>query len=291
MPIQRDHKLMLRPALFALPRRYESLDRLWRDWLEPAVARTALVELAGKPFQRSQDRILRFFDGTTAGGPLLRRAGYVLRECIRVRDEPARPSDREVSLSYRHQDFGRAAMKDVAGLRRNNAETELEADIGVQPAPEKDGEKGAPLRRRYAQSTRQRLPRSFDLGRLRQPLELFPGLARGLEEEGLSPDPEMALPPVSGLTLRERLFDGPMAICAGAATGLSLALWFDEAADPGFEQPLLAEVSYRLSPGDLKAGVAVIDAAERLLLNLRHRDFFGPVAESKTAFVYDHATQ
>lgn len=291
MPIQRDHKLMLQPGLFALPRRYESLDRLWRDWLEPTVARTARVELGGKPFQRQQDRVLRFFDGATAGGPLLRRAGYILRECIRVRDEPARPSDREVWLSYRHPDYGRAAMKDVAGLRRHNALTEIETDIGLRAGPEEADGNGTGLRRRYAQSTRQRLPRAFDLGRLRQPLELFPGLARGLEEEGLAPDPELALPPVSGLTLRERLFAGPIATCAGAATRLSLALWFDEAADPGFERPLLAEVSYRLSADELRGGIAVIDAAERLLLNLRHRDFFGPVAESKTAFVYDHASR
>lgn len=287
MSVQREYKLMLHPTPFYTGCRHANLERYWRDCLNPAVERTPGADWGGRSFQRDQDRDIRFYDQLGGRTALLRGAGYVLRERVKLREEP-RPQDRQVTLKYRHRDYGRVALKDLSGLAANKPKTKIEADIGVRH----DGcGRPRPLRCRYAHSTNQDLDEALALDRLSQPMALFPGLSKGLQEERQPADPGARLDLVSGLEVRERLFEGPEARLAGAKVGFSLALWFDRRADPELTAPLLAELSYKLTPKDLEKGVSAIDAAERLFTNLQDPEFFNPASMTKTAFVYAYANR
>lgn len=277
MLVPREYKLLLRPAMFRGDERDEAIDHLWDRNLVRLLERTEDAEPDGEAFQKDEDRVIRFWDTRSR---VLRSAGYVFRERVKLDKGKPIPKKRRVSLKYRNRDHGRAAVKDMRALDAENSETKLETDIGAAPG------ETPPIRLIFSHSTKQEIGEGKKLNRLDDPLKLFPKLGQGLDEEEAPFHAEDEISVVSGLQVHERIYEGPRAILAGAGTGFSLALWFKKGESPKQSIPMIAELSFKLSAKDLSLGTDVIDVAEDLFEQIQKTGWFDPESTTKTRFVY-----
>lgn len=271
-----EYKLMLQADRFTESERSAAMRQLWSQDLAEGLTAIPGASATGKPFTPEKDRAVRFWDTASC---LLDDHGYSFRERVKIKDGAENDKKREVTLKYRGDDRTLAAGKDLSAKDEDDAKTKFEADVGAIQG-QAEGQ-----RLLFSKSTKQDIKAGKTLNKLDDPLGLYPGLEADLEASGETIDPETPLLPVSGLTVRELVFEGPVALLGDDEAAFSLTLWFDGAAG-SLDHPLLAELSFTFETDDGEVSDATGALAEDLfkaMLALPQRDLS---ASTKTRFVY-----
>ena len=156
-------------------------------------------------------------------------------------------------------------------------------DVGVGNDP------GSTLKIVYSKSTRQPIGKNRKINKMRDPLELYPKLAEGLRQEGASVDPDQALERVSGLTIRELVYENPLVDLGDREAEVSVTLWYD-GKKGGLTEPLLAELSFKIEASDQPDpfGIETLDRAEALFLTMAKLPWADANASTKTSFAYQY---
>ena len=146
-------------------------------------------------------------------------------------------------------------------------------------------EPGSPLKRIYSKSTTQPIGKNKKLNKMADPLGLYPGLEEGLRQEGAVVDREQDLELVSGLDIREHVYEKPAVDFGAVEAEVSVTLWYDgKAGKPG--EPLVAELSFKIDgpTSDTKT----LNRAESLFLAMLGLPWADTKASTKTSFVYQY---
>ncbi|MEQ8655424.1 MAG: hypothetical protein RIC87_23420 [Kiloniellales bacterium] len=274
-----EYKLMLQPEGFLESRRDESIVALWNKDIAESLSAVSGAEASGTSFFPEKDRAVRFWDNESC---LLLRHGYAFRERVKIKDGDERKDKRKVTLKYRNEERATAAAKDLSSKESGKSKFERDVTAGREP--------NSPPRSIYSKSTTQTIKSGKKLNRLDDPLGLYPALAADLEAQGAEFDEDAPLSVVADLTVREQVYEGPLASLGEQGAAFSLTLWFDSEAG-SLDRPLLAELSFKVENAAGQAADAeVLARAERLfeaLLDLPQRD---ASACTKTRSLYAGAT-
>lgn len=274
-----EYKLMLQPESFLASGRNETIDALWSKDIAESLSAVSGVEASGTSFFPEKDRAVRFWDSERC---LLLRHGYAFRERVKIKDDEERKDKRKVTLKYRNEERATAAAKDLSSKESGKSKFELDVTAGREP--------DSPTRSIYSKSTTQTIESGKRLNKLDDPLGLYPALAADLEAQGAEFDEDAPLLVVADLTVREQVYEGPLASLGEQGAAFSLTLWFDSEAVT-LDRPLLAELSFKVeNAAGQTADAEVLARAERLfeaLLALPQRD---ASACTKTRSLYAGAT-
>jgi len=277
----REYKLMLEVSRFRGPNSLSVIDEMWNDSIRQPIQGLDGIEPKGGAFALEKDRAVRFWD-TGGGGCTLGNHGYAFRERVKMKNGKEVEKKREVTLKFRHPEAERVTVKDMRGTHADGKK-KFEMDIGIASGQD------SPLRFLYSKSTTQPIGKNRKINKMQDLLELYPKLANGLQEEETSVDPDRKLERVSGLTIRERVYDGPVVDLGGREAEVSVTLWYD-AQEDGLTEPLLAELSLKIEASDPAPAfsAATLDRAEALFLAMASLPWADANASTKTSLIYQY---
>ena len=278
----REYKLMLEASRFRGSNPLSAIDEMWNGPIRRLIQGLDGIKPEGGAFELEKDRAVRFWDTGGDDKCALRKHGYVFRERVKMKNGKEVGKKREVTLKFRHQEAERVTVKDMRGTHAD-AKQKFELDIGRGSNP------GLPLRLIYSKSTKQPIGKNKKINNMRDPLELYPKLAKGLREEGASVDPDRKLERVSGLTVREHVYEEPAVDLGDRQAELSVTLWYDEK-QGGLTEPLLAELSFKIEASDQHPAFSTetLNRAEALFLAMAALPWADSNASTKTSFVYQY---
>jgi len=265
-----EYKMLLMPSLFAGEPNSDMVNRVWTGKIRDRLAAVDGVKLNDKDFAHDKTRWVKFRD--IRGECFLWNNDYILRERTKLEDgEPKTP---KATLKYRHE---KKAM--AAAVHLNGDDAKFEEDVGLTMS-KTDGEK-----RRYSLSGKVKLE-DGEVVSLADLKKLFP---RFEETFPAVRDRDDGLETVSGLTITERVFEGPVLELGGAKVeaDATVSLWYrPDGSDVG--ELLLAEFSFgykRRNHGaaDLKEADTVGVKALETLIPLMTESSVG----TKTRSIYE----
>jgi hypothetical protein len=261
----REYKVMLLPARFpgtdgqVLP----VVERFWAD--VGVLLAPVEVDTQGSFDRVKAHRRIRFFDTSDNG---LNRQRYMFRERVDVDS-----GEREVTLKYRHPDRYVAQDRDMDSSIDKDTKTKFEEDI--KP----------PFQHLFSFSTSQLIAQDRKVARIKDVLQLFPGLKGSLK--GFTDEESLAV--VDDFTARELVIGGA-AVQLGkkhnVSSGCVLVIWYDNAEANG--SSVVAEFSFKYGDnGEAYGGGTVRRAYDMFqMLQARLGDWTDADSKTKTAFVY-----
>jgi hypothetical protein len=277
----REYKLMLEVSRFRGLNPLSVIDEMWNGPIRQLIQGLDGIEVKDGVFKLKKDRAVRFWD-TGGGECTLRKHGYAFRERVKVKKGKEADKKREVTLKYRNPEAERVTVKDMLGAHPD-AKQKFEMDIGIGSSPDSQ------LRFVYSKSTTQPIGKNRKINKMQDPLELYPKLANGLREEGASVDPDRKLERVSGVTIREHVYEEPVVDLGDREAEVSVTLWYD-AQEGGLTEPTLAELSFKIeASGQAPAfSTATLDRADALFLAMASLPWADANASTKTSFIYQY---
>jgi len=277
----REYKLMLEVSRFRGLNPLSVIDEMWNGPIWQLIQGMEGIEVKDGVFKLKKDRAVRFWD-TGGGECTLRKHGYAFRERVKVKNGKEVDKKREVTLKFRNPEAERVTVKDMQGDHAD-AKQKFEMDIGIGSGPD------SRLRFVYSKSTTQPIGKNRKINKMQDPLELYPKLVNGLRKQGASVDPDRKLERVSGVTIREHVYEEPVVDLGDREAEVSVTLWYD-AQEGGLAEPTLAELSFKIeASGQTPAfSTATLDRAEALFLAMASLPWADANASTKTSFIYQY---
>ena len=258
----REYKVMLEPDTFAGDEDTirEVAARFWsdaRDVLEPLD-----IPTGGAFDEVKARRRIRFLDSVDHR---LNSRRYVLRERVDIESE-----EREVTLKFRHPDRYVASDRDMGASGRGNAETKFEED--VKP----------PFVSVFSYSTTVEVDDDVDVSRLREVIDLFPGLADELDGAG---DDELT--DVGSFCARELVLVGAVLQLGkrDVEAECAIVVWHDDAGAAA-GKPACVEFSFKYGDDQEDYRGSVARDAHDVLQAMQQLSWVHPKPTTKTALVY-----
>ena len=186
------------------------------------------------------------------------------------------PGEREVTLKFRHPDRYIAQDRNMDAMRKGKGKSKFEEDIKPK------------FRSLYSFSTKQRLPSSKNLKRLKDLVALYPDLENKLDEY----EKDKSIAVVAGFTAYEAvLTGGKIRICADPKLDVSCAVivWYHD--DQSDNKPVVVEFSlnYQNKQENYTRKMAELPYKIFELLQDDLSSWTRPASITKTKYVYNLA--
>ncbi len=263
----REYKMMLQAAKFVGEEAQlrEAAGGLWRDLA--GIILPSVLAVSGTDDVERKRRKVCFLD---TADHAMRGRDYVIRERIDLDDE-----ERELTLKFRHQDRYISQDRDMQPAKGFSEDMKFEEDIKPR------------FQALYSFSSSVLLKPDTALGTLKDVHDLFPGLAKAVEDV-----PESApLAIVGDFIGYERVIKGTtfqIGKDPEAFAECSLTLWYAE--EQG-EEPLVAEFSFKYKDEKEDYTAAQARRAHGAFLAMQDKlgDWIDGESMTKTAYVYAKA--
>nr|WKF60741.1 hypothetical protein HUO10_005263 [Paraburkholderia busanensis] len=252
----REYKVLLNPVNFA-SQPADAANRFLTD-LQASLAANGFDRTVTGSFAADNDRTVLYYD--SPGTCAVKQAGYSMRE----RDDS---SGRNIELKFGSPNQTTSAKTDVSGSS-SKAKSKLEDDITP------------PSNETFSHSTSEPLSDSKNINHLSDIKDLFP------TTHVFDSISSQSLVPVSGLSIHEVTYDGPVSDLGQENADFTMTVWYAN----GSTTPALAEISFEVdvnSDGDFTDKVT---SRSQLMFSVIQgmTNWVQSPSSTKTAWVYKY---
>lgn len=258
----REYKLLLDPSNFTYATESSKVDNYFDDLVtavEAAISRDVTGSLS-----LDTTRTVKFYD--KSGSCDLKNLGYIFRDRIES-------GNSEVTLKFRSPDRYISDFEDLSATS-NQAETKLEADIGVKGTNT--------FNVVYSHSTTS--PNTRTINEFADINYHFPGFN---SDYGFSDSTPLSL--VGNLSINERVYKGGEIDLGSIDAEVSVTLWYTSSSPSSATHPAIVEVSFKYEDSSADYTKAVVNRAKTTFEALQGLTAWNSTSSTtKTEFVYSY---